>query len=51
MKQCSHKKAKVDAGSLDIFVYYFTMTTVWGEYLRIRREINPRIMRLSITFP
>ncbi|UCG51980.1 MAG: mechanosensitive ion channel family protein [Candidatus Latescibacterota bacterium] len=32
--------------SLDIFVYYFTTTTVWAEYLRIRQEVNVRIMRL-----
>jgi MscS family membrane protein len=34
------------SSSLDIFVYYFTTTTVWAEYLRIRQEINIRIMRL-----
>jgi MscS family membrane protein len=27
-------------------VYYFTTTTVWAEYLRIRQEINVGIMRL-----
>jgi MscS family membrane protein len=32
--------------SLDIFVYYFTQTTVWAEYLRVRQEVNLQIMRL-----
>ena len=45
------------ASSLDIFVYYFTTTTVWADYLRIRQEINIGIMRLledlgmSVAFP
>ncbi len=34
------------SSSLDIFVYYFTTTTVWAEYLRIRQEINVGMMRL-----
>ncbi|MEJ2721310.1 MAG: mechanosensitive ion channel family protein [bacterium] len=34
------------SSSLDIFVYYFTTNTMWAEYLRIRQEINLRIMRL-----
>jgi MscS family membrane protein len=34
------------SSSLDIFVYYFTTTTVWAEYLRIRQEVNVSIMRL-----
>lgn len=34
------------SSSLDIFIYYFTTTTVWAEYLRIRQEINLGIMRL-----
>lgn len=43
--------------SLDIFVYYFTTTTVWAEYLEVRQEINLAIMRalqnlgLEIAFP
>ncbi|MDH3216214.1 MAG: mechanosensitive ion channel, partial [Candidatus Krumholzibacteria bacterium] len=32
--------------SLDIFVYYFTKTTNWAEYLRVRQDINLRIMGL-----
>ena len=34
------------ASSLDIFVYYFTTTTVWAEYLRVRQEVNIAIMKL-----
>jgi len=43
--------------SLDILVYYFTATTVWEEYLKVRQEINLAIMSalegmgLSIAFP
>jgi MscS family membrane protein len=43
--------------SLDILVYYFTKTTVWEEYLKVRQEVNLAIMRaldgmgLSIAFP
>jgi MscS family membrane protein len=45
------------SSSLDIFLYYFTTTTVWAEYLRIRQEVNLSIMRLleslgmEIAFP
>jgi len=45
------------ASSLDIMVYCFTTTTVWGEYLDARQEICLRIMRLleaqglEIAFP
>jgi MscS family membrane protein len=34
------------SSSLDIFVYYFTSTTVWAEYLRVRQEVNIGIMKL-----
>jgi MscS family membrane protein len=43
--------------SLEIFLYYFTTTTVWGEYLQVRQEVNLSIMRtleemgLEIAFP
>ena len=43
--------------SLNIMVYYFANTTVWGEYLRIREDVNLKIMEivddlgLSIAFP
>jgi len=45
------------ASSLDIFVYYFSRSTVWGEYLQVRQEVNLTIMRrleelgLEIAFP
>jgi MscS family membrane protein len=32
--------------ALVIFVYYFTVTTNWGEYLRIREDVNLKIMEL-----
>jgi len=32
--------------SLSIFLYYFTTTTQWGEYLQVRQEINIEIMKL-----
>lgn len=43
--------------SLDIFLYFFTKTTAWAEYLRIKEEINLKIMEIleqenvSIAFP
>ncbi|EGL83906.1 MscS Mechanosensitive ion channel [Caldalkalibacillus thermarum TA2.A1] len=43
--------------SLDIFLYFFTKTTVWGEWLQIKEEINFKIMEIleeegvSIAFP
>jgi len=43
--------------SLDIFIYYFTKTTKWAEYLAIRQRINLEIMGLvealglSFAFP
>ncbi|HUU00161.1 MAG TPA: mechanosensitive ion channel family protein [Myxococcota bacterium] len=45
------------ASSLDIFVYYFTRTKVWAEYLDTRQQVNLEIMRgldalgLEIAFP
>jgi MscS family membrane protein len=45
------------ACSLDIFLYYFTTTIVWAEYLQVRQEVNISIMRtleelgLEIAFP
>lgn len=29
---------------LDIFLYFFTKTTIWGEFLKIKEEINFEIM-------
>ncbi len=43
--------------SLDIFLYFFTKTTVWGDFLQVREEINLKIMEIleeenvSIAFP
>ena len=32
--------------SLDIFLYFFTKTTNWDEWLRIKEEINLKIMEI-----
>jgi MscS family membrane protein len=32
--------------SLDIFLYFFTNTTVWSEYLAVREEINFKILEI-----
>ncbi|MGM0652463.1 MAG: mechanosensitive ion channel family protein [Bacillota bacterium] len=43
--------------SLDIFIYYFTNTTVWGEFMAVKEAINFKIMEIleeegvSIAFP
>ena len=43
--------------SLDIFLYFFTKTTSWVEYLRVKEDINLKIMEIleqenvSIAFP
>ncbi len=45
------------ASSLDILVYCFTKTTVWGEYLDVRQDVCLKIMEtleaqgLEIAFP
>jgi len=45
------------ASSLDIMVYCFTTTTVWGDYLDARQDLNLKIMQLlegmglEIAFP
>lgn len=45
------------ASSLDIMVYYFTNTIDWKDYLRIREDVNLKLMDLlegmglSIAFP
>lgn len=45
------------ASSLDLFVYYFSVSTDWTEHLRVRQEVNLAIMDiiekmgLSIAFP
>ncbi|WP_227521898.1 mechanosensitive ion channel family protein [Bacillus solitudinis] len=43
--------------SLDIFIYFFTKTTAWAEWLRVKEEINFEIIKIlerngvSIAFP
>jgi len=43
--------------SLDIFIYFFTKTKVWSEFLEIKEEINFKIMEIleeegvSVAFP
>ena len=32
--------------SLSIFCYFFTKTTVWAEYLKVREDINLKIMKI-----
>lgn len=45
------------SSSLDIFIYYFTKTKVWPEFLALREEINFKIMEIleeegvSVAFP
>jgi MscS family membrane protein len=45
------------ASSLDIFVYYFTKSKVWAEYLEVRQDVNLKVMSkleemgLEIAFP
>ncbi|MDQ6950841.1 MAG: mechanosensitive ion channel family protein [Mariprofundales bacterium] len=35
-----------EASSLSIFLYYFSASTVWEEYLQVRQEVNLQIMHL-----
>ena len=43
--------------SLDIFIYCFTNTTIWSEYLEVKQDVNLKIMAIledegiSIAFP
>lgn len=43
--------------SLDIFLYFFTKTTVWGEYLAVKEDVNLKILEImknegvQIAFP
>ena len=34
------------ASSLDIFLYFFTKTTNWGEFLQIKEDVNLKIMSI-----
>ncbi len=48
---------KFNDSSLDIFLYFFTKTTIWAEWLRVKEEINLKMMEIletegvSIAFP
>jgi MscS family membrane protein len=48
---------KFSESSLDIFLYFFTVTTQWSEYLRVKEEMNFKIMEIldqagvAIAFP
>lgn len=33
-----------DVDSLDLFIYFFTNSTVWGEYLAVKEEVNLKIL-------
>lgn len=43
--------------SLDIFIYCFTITTRWGEFLEVKEDVNLKIMEIlenegvSVAFP
>ena len=43
--------------SLDIFIFCFTNTTVWGEFLQVKEDVNFKIMEIleeegvSVAFP
>lgn len=45
------------ASSLDIFIYFFTITTKWGEFMAVKEDINLKIMKIledegvSVAFP
>lgn len=48
---------KFSESSLDIFLYFFTKTTKWSEYLKVKEDVNFRIMEIleqegvSVAFP
>jgi MscS family membrane protein len=48
---------RFNESSLDIFLYFFTNTTDWKEYLSIREDVNFKIMQIleqegvSVAFP
>ncbi len=58
-----HKKTifvyfeKFGESSLDIFMYFFTNTTVWQEFLEVQEDVNIKVMEivdemgLSVAFP
>ncbi|WP_070120078.1 mechanosensitive ion channel family protein [Bacillus marinisedimentorum] len=46
-----------NSSSLDIFLYFFTNTTVWGDFLKVKENVNFRILEIleeegvSVAFP
>lgn len=48
---------KFSESSLDVMIYCFTSTTMWSEYLKVRQDVNLKIMKileelnLEIAFP
>ncbi|WP_236034895.1 mechanosensitive ion channel family protein [Alkalihalobacterium elongatum] len=48
---------KFNESSLDVFIYFYTKTTIWSEYLEVKEDINYKIMEIleeegaSIAFP
>ncbi|GAA0179812.1 small-conductance mechanosensitive channel protein MscY [Clostridium sediminicola] len=48
---------KFNTSSLDIFLYFFTNTTNWSKFLKVKEDINFRIMKIlqeenvNIAFP
>ena len=49
--------SKFDSSSLNIFCYYFTNTTVWGDFMKVREDTYFKIMKIvesngsSFAFP
>ena len=35
-----------DASSLGVFCYFFTNTTAWGEYMKVKEDVNFKIMQI-----
>lgn len=48
---------KFGESSLDIFVYFYTVSTVWKEHLQVKEDVNCKIMEIleregvSVAFP
>lgn len=48
---------RFNESSLDIFLYFFTITTIWGEFLQVKEDVNFKIMEIleqegvSMAFP
>lgn len=51
------KLDQFDVNSLDVFIYFFTKSTVWAEYLDVKEEVNFKILEIienegvSLAFP